>query len=226
MTYTTLDYLRDSYWFIDTLLTFGHKAKGALKKFFTKVIEFEYDEYVFRIAENLPYAVVIIFLGLFAILTLAKYSEAKNGIQVGTITTNSMYPAITPGSIIISSQSYNYSKGDIVTYKEVNPKTSVETGRKVTHRIISVQKLDNEEVFVTQGDSNKQPDPVEIKNYQILGEVFMIIPYIGYFYLIVKTLPGFVIFILAPSLLLIKNEVAYIRSLRKSQSKNRDLVSL
>ena len=226
MQYRTIDYLRDSYWYIDIPISLLEKAKPRLKKLSDSIIEFEYDIYIFRIAENLPYALVILFLGLFAVLTLAKYTEKQNGIRVTTITTNSMYPAIAPGSIIISTPTSIYSKGDIITYKEVNPKTGVETGRAITHRIISEGELEKDTVYVAQGDANKQPDPGNIKKEQIFGKVFMIVPYLGYFDIVVKTLPGFIIFIVIPAILLIRNELNFLKEEKVYRLKKSDFVRL
>ena len=219
MQYRTADYLRDSYWIIDTLITFWEFLKPRLKKFLDKVIDFEYDKYIFRIAENLPYALIIVFLGIFATLTLAKYTERQNGVRVSTITTNSMYPAIAPGSIIISAPEESYAKGDIITYKEINRKTDLETGKAITHRIISENK--DEKIFVTKGDANEQPDPGNIKNEQILGKVYFTIPYIGYFDLIVKTLPGFIIFIFIPAIILIRNELNFLKEEKRMSQKSK-----
>ena len=226
MQYRTVDYLRDSYWFIEMPINLWGFLKPRLKKFLDKAIDFEYDKYIFRIAENLPYALVILFLGLFAVLTLAKYSEKQNGIRVTTITTNSMYPAIAPGSIIISTPTSIYSKGDIITYKEINPKTGVETGRAITHRIISEGESDKDVIYVTQGDANKQPDPGNIKKEQIFGKVFMIVPFLGYFDIVVKTLPGFTIFIVIPALLLIRNELNFLKEEKRYSLKKSDFVGL
>jgi len=177
MNYNTINYLRDSFWLIDFSISFLEKLKQNLKKFFDKAIEFEYDEYTFRIAENLPYAILILFLGFFATLTLAKYSEAGNGVLVSAITTSSMSPAIKPGSLIISAPSISYERGDIITYKEVNPKTNLETGRAITHRIIFYDP--KEEIYIAKGDANSQPDPIIIKKIKSWGRFYLSYHFLG-----------------------------------------------
>ncbi len=210
MRYTVKEHLRDNFWPVDFVSTVVESTTPKLRKFFNNLLEVNYEEYLFRIIENLPYAFFIIFLGIFAILTLVRYTERPNGIRVTTITTNSMYPKIEPGSIIITSPEEKYKVGDIITYKEIHATTGLTTGRTITHRIIE-KKMGSEESFVTKGDSNEFPDPGEVKKSQVLGEVFLIIPFFGYLDVIIRTIPGFIIFILVPSLLLIRNEIKYLR---------------
>src|SRR3989344_4136007 len=140
MRYRTKEYLRDSFWAFDFVLTKWESQRPRLSKFIDNILEFNYEEYIIRIVENLPYAFFIVFLGIFAILTLFKYVERPSGLRVTAITTSSMYPAISPGSIIITSPKAKYKKDDVITYKEVHLANGVETGRTITHRIIEVKE--------------------------------------------------------------------------------------
>ena len=210
MRYRTREYLIDSFWLLDFVITKWDYFRPKLRKFSDNILEFNYEEYIIRIVENLPYAFFIVFLGIFAVLTLFKYVEKPSGLRVTAITTNSMYPEIVPGSIILTSPKSSYIKNDVITYKEVHGSTGLETGRTITHRIIEVKNNDPIS-FITKGDSNEFPDPGEIKKTEVLGEVFMIIPYLGYFDVMVRTIPGFFIFILTPAFLLIRNEIKFLQ---------------
>ena len=214
MKYTTTDYLRDSFWPLDIMYFLWEKVsprlKKILKKFINWAVNIEYDEYFFRITENLPYAVLIFFLGFWFVFALARFTEKGDGIRISTISTNSMSPAILPGSVVVSSASSIYKKGDIITYKEVNISSGFPTGRALTHRIID-KYYTSEVNYITKGDSNKFPDPGAVIKNQILGRSILIIPYLGYIDIILRTLPGFLIFVAIPSFLVVRNEIAYVK---------------
>ncbi|OGM23647.1 signal peptidase I [Candidatus Woesebacteria bacterium RIFCSPHIGHO2_01_FULL_39_17] len=200
---------------MDTFFSFWNKLKPKIKKIIIRAIDFEYDFYIERVFENLIPAFFIVYLGIIAVFTLTKYSEKASGVRISSITTNSMSPGIDPGSIVVSLPSLSYSKEDIITYKEVNPKTSLVSGKAVTHRIIDKVNEKDASYFITKGDANSQPDPVRVKRSEILGKVVLIIPFMGYFDVALKTLPGFLIFIAAPSIYLIKNEVDYLKEVNR-----------
>src|SRR3990167_11195245 len=99
MRYSTYEYLRDSYGFMDTFFSFWNKLKPKIKKIIIRAIDFEYDFYIERVFENLIPAFFIVYLGIIAVFTLTKYSEKASGVRISSITTNSMSPGIDPGSI-------------------------------------------------------------------------------------------------------------------------------
>lgn len=211
--YSTLDYLRDNFLPLDRFLNFSekHNTKSKTKSFFRKVFNIDYDYHIVRMVGNLPYALLIIYLGFLAIFTLLKYTERGDGLRIVTITTGSMAPVIQPGSVVVSTSPGILKIGDIVNYKELNFLSHTETGRVITHRIID-RKANG---YLTKGDSNRYPDPVLVEPKYILGKVTYIIPYLGYFDLLIKTIPGFLVLVVLPALILIKNEVKYIRTVRE-----------
>lgn len=209
MIYSTSDYLRDISAPLEIFFNMREKIAPRLKRAVRELTEYDYLFFLLRVTRNLPFGFLIIYLGLIAAFTLTKYTEKQNGVRIAAITTNSMDPAIPVGSIIVSVPSQDYQEKDIVTFKEVSPSTKAETGRLITHRITEVTKNNG---YITKGDSNKYPDPGQIGKEKILGKVFVIVPRLGYFEIILKTVPGFVVFVLIPCLLLIINEAKYISS--------------
>src|SRR3989344_9253346 len=218
----TSDHLRNNSWFLEfylkvftnifnKLFIFLNFLKKVSLDISFKAIDIRFEDYVFRIAENLPYAFVIIFLGIVGTFTLFKITEEQNGTRISAITTKSMTPAISAGSLIVSVRKDNYKVGDIITYKEKNLSTGLDTGRALPHRIIDEKNVDGNIFFITKGDGNEIPDPGQTSKDQILGKVMIILPNIGYLNLIIKTVPGFIIFIMIPVIFIIKNEVNYIK---------------
>ena len=218
MRYTTSSYLSDSFWLVDFFLSLWKKVKPKIYKYLSRAIDFEYDLYIERVYGNLFTGFLIIYLGLIACFALTKYTERLNGVRISTITTNSISPVITPGSIVISAPHQKYSKNDLVTYKEVNVKTGFVTGKAITHRIIDEVNFEDGSFFVTKGDSNSQPDPGRGTKSDILGKVVLIIPFLGYFDAAIKSFPGFLIFIAIPAIYLIKHELVYLKEANRKRS--------
>lgn len=163
-----------------------------------------------KLGQNIAMALLIVYLGTVGIITLAIRSESANGIRLVNLNTGSMVPDITPGTAVITKQQNDYFINDVITYQEVNPTSGNFLPSTVTHRIVKKINSPDGDVFVTKGDANKIPDPVLVKDYQILGRVVVRINFLGYFISYLKTLPGFLALIVFPSLLLIYNEVQYL----------------
>ena len=210
MSYTTSDFLSDAGFIAKLAFNLTKKISRKLKPLLNKLIEIEYDSYLIRILDNLPYGALIIYLGFLSVFTLFRITEQQNGFRVIPIATNSMAPTIAPGSLVITQKTNFYKKGDIVTFVELSPTTKEETGRTLTHRIIDNNSIKNS--FITKGDSNPNPDPVPVSQENILGKVSHVIAFMGYFDLAIRTIPGFIIFVLMPCLILIKSEMSYIKS--------------
>ena len=211
MKYNTFDYLRDNYGWFELISSIFSRMRKYFVKTVKSVVDSDVDNYIFRIVENLPYGILIIFLGFFLVIGIIRATEKDNGLKVYNITTSSMDPAIKPGSLVFSYPRNKYKEGNIINYKEKNPKTKTYSGRVLTHRITDVSEKDRHFVYTAKGDNNEHPDPGEIITADITGAVFLIIPMLGYIDFIVRTVPGFIIFIVIPALILIREARSYIK---------------
>ncbi len=211
--YTTTDYFRDSFWIIDKFYDLAVKSRKFTDSFVRKVINYDFETYVFRIIENLPYGLALLFLGFFLTITLFRITETSNGIIVSSIYTNSMAPNIKPGSLVITFPEGNYQVGDVITYKEKSARSNEYTGRILTHRISEI-KLDDSSYkkFIAKGDNNKNPDSNYIVGNDIFGKVRFVFPYFGYIDFLSRTIPGFIVLIGLPSILLIIEAKRYMFS--------------
>lgn len=121
------------------------------------------------------------------------------------VQSGSMEPAVKTGSIIISLPEKIYSQNDIVTFK---------SGKSVvTHRIMSrtfPDGIGNSPVYKTSGDANKDFDPLEVKDDQIVGKVVFTIPYLGYAANLAKTPKGFILLVIIPATIIIYEEVKFL----------------
>ena len=96
--------------------------------------------------------------------------------------------------------------GDIIAYKSTN---SHNDGEIVTHKIRSLtEDVDGNKGFITYGTSTNVDDEKVVLHKQVLGKYQFSIPMVGTFFAFIKTVPGYLICILLPFLLLIGTQVA------------------
>ena len=88
------------------------------------------------------------------------------------VATGSMSGTIEEGDLIIIRDTDDYKIGDIVTFFQDGDDIPT------THRIIYI---DDEGKWVTRGDANNSYDKRSITNDEIIGEVVLVIPYVGTF---------------------------------------------
>lgn len=142
------------------------------------------------------FAVLFWALGLVYFVTLLPI---KNNIKIFTVTSGSMGQAVPIGSLAFVRPQTNYSLGDIITFKE-NSYTD-----PITHRIAKVLK--DEELYITKGDLNNNPDQSKIKNPQIFGKFLFCLPILGYPVAYANTLLGLIILVIIPATIIIYEEI-------------------
>jgi signal peptidase len=114
---------------------------------------------------------IVSFIILFILII---FSIGALPIKPVVILSGSMKPIINEGDLaIIKKTNINKLKvGDIIEYKFDD--------YSVVHRIISINIKDNQKYIITKGDNNDKPDKYPILEYQIIGKMEILIPYIGY----------------------------------------------
>lgn len=167
-------------------------------------------------------------LGVGFVLVMASpFLPISGAIQLFTVRSGSMEPAIPTGSLIFVRPSAGYMTGDVITVRTDDQKT-------VTHRIIEVLSTDIGPAYRTKGDNNEEADPVEIQLADIVGKTLLTVPYLGYPVAYAQTRTGFLTLIFIPALLIILSELMTIvqelkRIFRRKQSirseKNYDVVA-
>lgn len=88
------------------------------------------------------------------------------------VATGSMSGTIEEGDLIIIKDTGDYKIGDIVTFFQDGDDIPT------THRIYSI---DEEGKWITGGDANNTFDKRSITSDEIIGEVVLVIPYVGTF---------------------------------------------
>lgn len=91
------------------------------------------------------------------------------GFASAVVITGSMEDTISPNDVVLIHERDEYREGDIITFFDQS------VNDYVTHRIISV----TDEGYLTKGDANNAPDPDPVKQEQVAGAVYCVLPQFG-----------------------------------------------
>jgi signal peptidase len=119
--------------------------------------------------------VAIFAIGAFLPKVLPVEEWANGWYTFRVVSSGSMEPEIGVGSLVVTWPTENYTEGDVVTFGDRRS-----TEAPTTHRITQKKQEDDETRFVTKGEANEERDLGTIGKEEILGEVFLTIPYAGY----------------------------------------------
>lgn len=151
--------------------------------------------------------ILVIAIVLAAVCTYVSFVSTSGsgvpsilGIRPFTVQSDSMYPALQPGDLIIDTAVKDPSTlqiGDIVTY------WTIIDGERVlnTHRITGIYDGGTYRIFETKGDRNTIADPLTVHESEIVGKFKFRIPGVGKVMDYLQTSTGFLIIIVLPVLL-------------------------
>ena len=103
------------------------------------------------------------------------------------ILSGSMEPALSPGDVVVVSDSASVQVGDVITFDGGDTVP-------VTHRIIAVE----DGQYVTKGDANENVDGAAVPPENVLGRVVLTIPVVGYVVLWANTPVGQILLVVVP----------------------------
>jgi len=143
-------------------------------------------------------------LFVLAVLVLFTSKTSLFGIRSFVVVSGSMELAINLGSIVLTKSEANYQTGYVVSFGN-------KAGQTVTHRIMEIKTSPGGQSFILKGDANNTADGEEVKKREVIGEVFLTIPYLGRVVAFLRTLPGFLFLIIIPSVIFIGWEIINIK---------------
>jgi len=150
-------------------------------------------------------------IGIYTISTLCIaliliiFGLPITGWKALSVQTGSMRPAINPGALVLVHRvpdSQELHIGDVITYNSM-----VAKGERITHRIVGFKQVGTVRDIVVKGDANKTADPPLMPS-QVVGKVTAHIPYAGRVVDFVHSIPGLIVLVYLPALLLIIFEIA------------------
>lgn len=134
---------------------------------------------------------VILLLTLVAITLMMSNSAFLGGVRSFVVQTGSMEPEIPVGSLIYVVPQSQYVTNEVITFKRGD--------MAVTHRIVGVKG----ENFETKGDANPAADSSLVKKADVYGRNQLLIPEVGKLINFLKTLPGFMLLVVLPTLVFV-----------------------
>jgi signal peptidase len=152
---------------------------------------------IWKITKTVFWSAIIV-ASIFIILTSLNIF----GLQMFVVKSGSMEPSIHTGSVVIDQKADKYGVGDVITFR------TMENDDTITHR---VYKQDGK-YFTTKGDANQAIDSVRVLDANIIGKVWFSIPFVGYLITFIRTLPGLIIFILIPAVIIVAEEISNIKT--------------
>jgi signal peptidase len=139
------------------------------------------------------------------------------GYQVKVVQSGSMEPAIGVGSVVIITETNAVAIDDVITFGE-----DTATKIPITHRIVAEKIQNGETVYVTKGDANENTDPGVVAASDIIGEVWLTIPYVGHVVEFVRTPLGYGLLVGIPALVIVFDELAdIVWEVRKYRARKR-----
>jgi len=160
------------------------------------------------------YYLLLGILTVIAVLLIISIFPITGNIKFKMVLSGSMEPAIKMGSVVVISPVKNYRIGDVITFGPDTKKQS-----PITHRIYDMKVEGGEPVYITKGDANNAADQNEVKKNDIIGKVWVSIPFIGYGVNFAKKPLGFILIILIPVALIIIEEIKKIYNEVKNKEK-------
>ena len=164
---------------------------------------------VFQVlATLLLVAVILACVGIFV--------APHFGWHLDTVYGGSMEPTIKVGSLAVIKpvDPQDVRVGNVITYT-----SGAESSTFTTHRVVEVMNTDGSLMFRTKGDANEDPDPSTVAAENVVGRVWMSVPYVGYAMDFVRKPIGFGLLIGIPAALIVgmelRNIFSTVRGLRR-----------
>ena len=121
---------------------------------------------------------VLLSLALVVLAVLLTPLPELFGWQLFAVQSGSMEPAIPVGSIIAVQPvpAATLKVGDVITFADRN-----RPELRVTHRIVSLETREGQQVAITKGDANNTTDSWNVPLQSAIGRVALHVPLAGYF---------------------------------------------
>jgi len=155
--------------------------------------------------------------GAAAVLLLLVGSlwPGQHGYDIRIVESGSMEPTIPTGAVVLTRPTASYQVGDVVTYQRRTDQSAT------THRLIADTEVAAEAAFLAQGDANNVPDAQPVLAVEIAGKVWLDIPYLGYVLSFFRSPLGFLVLVLVPALLILREQIVRIaRTFAEEQEKS------
>lgn len=157
-----------------------------------------------KVVSTIINVVLVVAIILAAICTYISFVSTSGngvpsllGIRPFSIQTDSMYPTLKPGDLIVDTAVNDASqleKGDIITY------WTIINGERVlnTHRIAEVYDGGGHLIFATKGDKSDLSDALTVHESEVVGKYSFKIGGLGKVFDYLQTSTGFLLIVVLP----------------------------
>lgn len=142
-------------------------------------------------------AVATALIVLLVILVGVLFGGRLLGIQTFIVQSGSMEPEYPVGALVYVKpvDTRQLQVGDVITFRL--------GGSRGTHRIIEIADAEGTVAFRTKGDSNEDADAGLVRSEDVIGQVVMGIPYLGYLVAYIQQPPGTYVAVTAAAVILL-----------------------
>lgn len=155
--------------------------------------------------------VVMTVLTVFSMVFNRDGTASVFGVQAYVVQSDSMTPEFAAGDVIFSEEvnPEELVAGDIITFIS---RDSASYGQTITHCIREVTTYNGELAFITYGIATGVDDGTPAAASDVLGRYAFRIAGLGSFFEFLKSVPGYIVCILLPFLVIIGLQIANIVS--------------
>lgn len=155
--------------------------------------------------------VIMTALTVFSMVFNRDGTASVFGVQAYVVQSDSMTPEFVAGDVIFSEEvnPEELVAGDIITFIS---RDSASYGQTITHCIREVTTYNGELAFITYGIATGVDDGTPAAASDVLGRYTFRIAGLGSFFEFLKSVPGYIVCILLPFLVIIGLQVANIVS--------------
>lgn len=139
------------------------------------------------------------------------------GVMPLIVLTDSMFPDIKSGDIIISKtvEPADVNIGDVISF--FDPAGNGQS--VVTHKVIDKYEIDGKLFFKTKGTNNNTEDTLPVPADKLVGKYTDVrIPLAGHVAIFMQTIPGLIVCVIVPILLFVGYDIIRRRKYDKVQS--------
>lgn len=171
----------------------------------SKVLDNKFIKFLLKFIKVIVWIFVLLVIFVILVQRIFNNRVSIGSYRMFTVVTGSMEPVYNVGDVVISKEvePSTINKGDDVVY--LGEKNDFKD-KIVTHRVIKIEKKDNEYYFTTKGIANDYSDPV-ISSDQIYGKVVYKPVVLSFLSGILNTKLGFYLLIFVPVAFLIFLEI-------------------
>ena len=171
----------------------------------SKVLDNKFIKFLLKFIKVVVWIFVLLVIFVILVQRIFNNQVSIGSYRMFTVVTGSMDPVYKVGDVVISKEvdPSTIKKGDDVVY--LGEKNDFKD-KIVTHRVIKIEKKDNEYYFTTKGIANDYSDPV-ISSDQIYGKVVYKPVVLSFLSGILNTKLGFYLLIFVPVAFLIFLEI-------------------